>query len=204
MFATRQQQRKASGPHRRECGCHERVCIGKLCWVRSILLFLLCLQLALPRPHGALHLGASLRFTRSSLILPATSDHLRPTIYAAATVLPFLPCPYILSYLRVSPSRDRGNASTLYMSRHACSRLDLTYSCCSTLYSTSPVILTRTLDSHMEPARGTALSILTSIGSDMHECRLACKPMYMHHTHWSAGHPSSHPNVPSRFAKHQC
>jgi hypothetical protein len=45
----------------------------------------------------------------------------------------------------------------------------------------------RTLKSHMEPNRGIALSILTSIGSDMHECRLACRPMYMHHTHWSAG-----------------
>ena len=115
------------------------------------------------------------------------------------------PSSHLVLFTGVSPSRDRGNASALYMSKHACSRLDLTYNCCSTLYfdTSCPAILTPTLESHMEPARGTALSILTSIGSDMHECRLACKPMYMHHTHWSAGHPSSHPNVPSRFAKHQ-
>ena len=171
------------------------MCIGKLCWVRSISLFLLCLQLALPRPHGVLHLGASLRFTRSSLILPATSDD--------ATTLslnsPFSIHTVSFCNTRLPSSRDSGNGYSSYLSRHACSRFDLTHKCCST----RPVTLTRTLESPMEPARGTALSILTSIGSDMHECRLACKPMYMHHTHWSAGHPSSHPNVPSRFAKHQ-
>ena len=80
------------------------------------------------------------------------------------------------------------------MSRVKCSQCDLTYK-----RSTRPVTLTRTLESHMEATRGTALSILTSIGSDMHECRLACRPMYMHHTQWSAGHPK----IPSRLAKHQ-
>jgi hypothetical protein len=30
MLATRQQQREASGPHRREGCCHERVCIGDM------------------------------------------------------------------------------------------------------------------------------------------------------------------------------
>ena len=38
LLATRQQQREASGPHRREGGCHECLCIGDmyvaLCWVR--------------------------------------------------------------------------------------------------------------------------------------------------------------------------
>lgn len=99
MLATRRQQREASGPHRREGGCHERLCVGDLCWVRSILfllfLFVLLapssLQLALPRPDGALLLGASLRSTRSSLILPATSD------YAAtlSACFPFFLAPYI-------------------------------------------------------------------------------------------------------------
>jgi hypothetical protein len=150
-------------------------------------------SLHLPRPDGALLLGASLRFTRSSLILPATSD------YAATLSL----CAVPLSSSAIpqaSASRNRGNDYTSYMWRRACSKYDLTYRCCSTLYPTRPSTLIRTLESHMEPTRGTALSILTSIGSDMHECRLACRPLHMHHTHWSAGHSN---NVRSRFAKHQ-
>ena len=125
------------------------------------------LQLALPRPDGALLLGASLRFTRSSLILPATSDD--------ATTLslnsPFSIHTVSFCNTRLPSSRDSGNGYSSYLSRHACSRFDLTHKCCST----RPVTLTRTLESPMEPARGTALSILTSIGSDMHECRLACQ-----------------------------
>jgi hypothetical protein len=97
------------------------------------------------------------------------SSHFRPRRHSVG-LLPFLPCP-IQFVLWLSPSRDRGNDYTPYTSRHACLRFDLTYRCCST----RPVTLTRTLESHMEPTRGTALSILTSIGSDMHECRLACQ-----------------------------
>lgn len=74
---------KAPGPHRREGGCHERVCVHwcPVCPVLgriNIKLFLSCscscFQLAHPRPLLLL-LGASLRFTRPSLILPATSDY---------------------------------------------------------------------------------------------------------------------------------
>ena len=95
MLATRQQQREASGPHRREGGCHERVRIGdvwpSLCWVRYSCPCWSVSSLPLPRPDGALLLGASLRFTRSSLILPATSD------YAAtlSVCFPFFLAPYI-------------------------------------------------------------------------------------------------------------
>ena len=97
------------------------------------------------------------------------SSHFRPRRHSVG-LLPFLPCPVHLG-LCVSPSRDKGSGYASYAARHAYLRFDFTCRCCST----RPVTLTRTLESHMEPARGTALSILTSIGSDMHECRLACQ-----------------------------
>lgn len=193
---------KAPGPHRREGGCHERVCVHwcPVCPVLgriNIKLFLSCscscFQLAHPRPLLLL-LGASLRFTRPSLILPATSDY-------AAT----LACGIQLSFLH--PYRPL----QYELASFTCQEQWLHMVCVERkvlavrphiqlLFDASCHSHIRTLESHMEANRGTALSILTSIGSDMHECRLACRPMYMHHTHWSAGHPN---NVRSRFAKHQ-
>lgn len=184
---------KAPGPHRREGGCHERVCVhwcpvlGRINIILVLLLLPACTSEAAPSPSWR-----ELEIHAPKL---DPSSHFRLRRHSGIQLSFFIHT--VRFNTRSLRSRARSNGCTWHASSEKCSQYDLIYSCCSTrpaTHTSEPWNLT------WEANRGTALSILTSIGSDMHECRLACRPMYMHHTHWSAGHPN---NVRSRFAKHQ-